>query len=207
MKTTLWRRTPPGDKSSGNGYVLTAANDGVMSVTYANAIVAEQSNFVFRCFGGICNYTQAVVTITDAANADNAVQAVFRQVDGKVWFFVGGKSYRTDYSFVGKSFDISLGFENGAFVYDGAAFAPVETVIGDKFTGFDSDKVYLSFELTDAKKGDKFSVMSIRKYKFEGQDEDLGSPVYSDKRRSCLYRQAWRCYSHAVDKRRRCDLS
>ena len=75
-----------GDKSSNNGYVLTAATDGVMSVTYANAIVAEQSNFVFRCFGG--NYTQAVVTITDAANADNAVQAVFRQVDGKVWFFV-----------------------------------------------------------------------------------------------------------------------
>ena len=165
-----------GDKSSDNGYVLTAATDGVMSVTYANAIVAEQSNFVFRCFGGIGNYTQAVVTLTDAANADNAVQAVFRQVDGKVWLFAGGKSYRTDYSFVGKAFDISLGFENGAFVYDGAAFAPVETVIGDKFTGFDSDKVYLSFELTDAKEGDKFSVMSIRKYKFEGQDEDLVRP-------------------------------
>lgn len=94
----------------------------------------------------------------------------------KYGFFAGGKSYRTDYSFVGKSFDISLGFENGAFVYDGAAFAPVETVIGDKFTGFDSDKVYLSVELTDAKAGNKFSVKSIRKYKFEGQDEDLVRP-------------------------------
>ena len=165
-----------GDKSSNDGYVLTAIADGAMNVTYANALVAEQSNFVFRCFGGADNYTQAVVTLTDAANSDNAVQAVFRQVDGKVWLFAGGKSYRTDYSFTGKAFDISLGFENGAFVYDGAAFAPAETVTGNKFVGFGSDKVYLSVELTDAKAGNKFSVMSLRKYKFEGQDEDLVRP-------------------------------
>ena len=36
--------------------------------------------------------------------------------------------------------------------------------------------MYLSVELTDAKAGNKFSVMSIRKYKFEGQDEDLVRP-------------------------------
>ena len=165
-----------GEKSSNDGYVLTAASDGKMSFTYANAVVAEQSGFVFRCFGGADSYTRAVVTLTDAANSDNAVQAVFRQESGKMWLFVGDKSYRTDYSFVGDAFDISLGFENGAFVYDGAAFVPVETANGGKFDGFTSDKVYLSVELTDAKAGNKFSVMSIRKYKFEGQDEDLVRP-------------------------------
>ena len=165
-----------GEKSSNDGYVLTATNDGAMSVTYANALVAEQSNFVFRCFGGVGNYTQAVITLTDAANSYNAVQAVFRQVDGKVWLFVEGKSYRTDYSFVGDAFDISLDFAGNAFVYDGVTFAPTRTVSGDKFVGFTSDKVYLSVELTDAKAGNKFSVMSLRKYKFEGQDEDLVRP-------------------------------
>ena len=165
-----------GEKSSNDGYILTATSDGAISVTYANALVAEQANFVFRCFGGVGNYTQAVITLTDAANSYNAVQAVFRQVDGKVWLFVEGKSYRTDYSFVGDAFDISLDFADNAFVYDGMAFAPTRTASGDKFVGFSSDKVYLSVELSDAKAGNKFSVMSLRKYKFEGQDEDLVRP-------------------------------
>lgn len=164
-----------GDKSANDGYVLTAVTDGIMNVKYANALVAEQANFVFRCFGAQ-NYTEAVITLTDAANGNNAVSAVFKQIDGKVWLFVGDKSYRTGYSFNGKAFDIVLGFEKGAFVYDGASFEPVETVNGDKFVGFESDKVYLSVEVIDAKEGDKLSVMSVRKYKFEGQDEDLVRP-------------------------------
>jgi len=61
-----------------------------------------------------------------------------------VWLFAGGKSYRTDYSFVGKAFDISLGFENGAFVYDGAAFVPAETVIGNDFVGLNTAFTALS---------------------------------------------------------------
>lgn len=165
-----------GNKSSNDGYVLTALDDGTMKLTYANALVAQQSSFVFRSFASATNYNEVVVTLTDAANADNAVQATFKQVGNKVWLFVGSRSYRTDYAFNDKNFDISLGFQDGAFVYDGDNFAVTNKVNGDKFEGFVSDKVYVSVQVNNCAAGNKFAVMSLRKYKFEGQDEDLVRP-------------------------------
>ena len=167
-----------GRKTTQSGYVLSLPAGGDISMLYANPIVAQQSSFKFRCFVNNAseNYDEVVVTLTDSANYDNSVQAIFKEVNGKVCLYVGNSVYRTDYSFFGKMFDLTIGYKDGAFVYDGAEYLPEKTVNGKEFNGFESDKVYLSVNVKNAKADSEFSVLSVRGYRFADQTADRVKP-------------------------------
>lgn len=167
-----------GRKTTQSGYVLSLATGGDISVLYANPIVAQQSSFKFRCFvnNPSENYDEVVVTLTDFGDNDNSIRAVFKEVNGKVCLYVGNSVYRTDYSFFNKMFDLTIGYKDGAFVYDGASYLPEKTVNGKAFNGFKSDKVYLSVSVKNAKADSEFSIISLRGYRFADQTADRVKP-------------------------------
>ncbi len=168
-----------GRKTTQSGYVLSAGEgEDEISLLYANPVVAQSSSFRFRCFVNNTaeNYDEVVVTLTDAADYDNSVRVIFKEVNGKVCMYTGSSVYRTDYSFTGKMFDLTVGYKDGAFVYDGASYDPEFTVNGKEFDGFTSDKVYLSVNVKNVKADSEFSVLSIRGYRFADQTADRVKP-------------------------------
>ena len=167
-----------GEKTE-EGYVLTS-NDGTdkISFLYANPIVAQNMEITLRCPVKTANYNEIIVTLTDANDNNNVVEAVFRQENGKVKLFVGDKVYETANSFSADNFNLQLKFANNSFVFADLSFPVLSTVSGEEFEGFSSDKVYISVSANNASVGSQIGVVSIRDYAFKTQPRDVIKPYF-----------------------------
>ncbi len=170
-----------GEKSSNEkiGYTLTANGEkGEISFLYANPLVAHTLETILHIPEKTANYEELTITFTDTADYDNAIEAVFKEINGKVCFVVGDNVYQTAYEWSVAAFDIPLTYANGAFTYSGVTYPVTSRVDGSPFEGFTSDKIYYSVKVKNAAEGSQIGVLALGGYRFTDQDKDKVAPYF-----------------------------
>ncbi len=157
------------------GCVVSQESDGDFSFYYANPVIAHQLDILLRCVEGSSNYDELAVRLIDSADYDNVIEAAFKQIDGKVTLVVGDKSYALAYGFSSATFELALTYANESFGFANLEFPIEETVYGEVFEGFKSDKVYVEIEAKNATSS-SVALATMRGYDFKTQESDVTKP-------------------------------
>lgn len=159
-----------------DGMKLTATQENC-GWTFANALVAQGLNVVLVGEQEATTYQGYEMTLTDAGNSANVVRMqVVKKGDVSEFSVYGTDTVLELHGSIDDGDKITLGFANGAFTANGTPIAPVKTVNGESFNGFESEKVFLSVKLIGAEVGATYKVVSINGQPFTTTTRDQVKP-------------------------------
>lgn len=131
--------------------------------TFANALTAQNLTLALRTLSDSKKYGGIKITLTDAADGENAICAYLLDAGGKTRFETSDGSIlvAAGFSDIDKSNGLTLKYADGKFTLGTAALGVSKTTTGKPFGGFTSDKAWLNVSFIDASRGAKFEMLSI----------------------------------------------
>lgn len=155
------------------GFTVITANGENTVWTFANSLVARDSELVFSGVKGKSNYSGVTVFFTDSLDPANTIVASFVKGVSTTDLYVNGSKTTLNFTFDSQTeFTISYDGESG-FVVNNASVAITNREDGKPFTGFNG-KVYVGMRFDDGVKGS-----AIRLYSVDGQP--MRSSAVSDR--------------------------
>ncbi len=166
-------------EKSGDGYVLTAKESSASeSVIFANQIIAEKLDLTLKTVKetGANSFRCIVITLTDALDESNSVQAVFE--NGEVLqFIVGDKVFKKDYKLTDTAeYELGVTYANKTFAFGNDVVSIERRTDGKAFEGFTSDKVYVQITVENVEKDAKILVTGLNNHKFNTLATDRIQP-------------------------------
>lgn len=145
-----------------DGIAVTAA-DPEGSWTFANALLIRNTNIQFRTSIENSNYTALKITLADAADASNAIEAYLYNNGGSTRFAVGDQSVVVNSGFTASATqnNITLRYADGYLTLEGASLQVLTRTDGQPFEGFAEDKVFLTVSFVGAQPGSVYNLLRI----------------------------------------------
>ena len=149
--------------------------------TFANAQLAEDFGFNLLAQIGSMPFGGWKITYTDFENEDVAISFTIKK-DGKACIVsTDVKSVAIDAGFILDSVTngFEIGYKNSNVLVNGIALPVEKTNVGESFTGFGSNKLYLSVEMINATKGASYSIKHINGHSITTTTIDRITPKIS----------------------------
>ena len=146
--------------------------------TFANALTAQNLTVALRTLADSKKYGGIKITLTDEADANNAICAYLADGDGKTRFVTsdGEVLVSAGFSEIGTRNGLTLKYTDGKFTLSTATLGVSETVSGGSFAGFSSDKVWLNVAFENAAEGAKFEMLSVNSQSLINTKRDRTAP-------------------------------
>lgn len=150
------------EATAADGIAVTAV-DSEGSWTFANALLIRNTNIQFRTSIENSDYSALKVTLTDAADASNAIEAYLYNNGGSTRFVVGSQSVVVNSGFTNSATqnNITLRYADGYFALEGASLQVLTRTDGLPFEGFAEDKVFLTVSFVGAQPGSVYNLLRI----------------------------------------------
>ena len=146
--------------------------------TFANALTAQNLTVALRTLVDSKKYGGIKITLTDAADANNAICAYLADGDGKTRFITsdGEVLVAEGFSGIDTRNGLTLKYADGKFTLSTATLGVSKTVSGGNFGGFASDKVWLNVAFENAEEGAKFEMLSVNSQSLINTKRDRTAP-------------------------------
>lgn len=158
--------------------------------TFANAQLANNFDLRLNALTDASYFDGFKVTYTDFENHDVNVSFTIIKNGGNVLVATNGESKIVPVGFTNDSEtnEFSIGFNNGKVVINGVNFKVDKQDNGDKFNGFESNKIYVTVEALNSVSGAKYEIVSIAGYKVNTSAMDRIAPnFYIDENRGGVF--------------------
>ncbi|MBR1676869.1 MAG: hypothetical protein IJ706_06150 [Clostridia bacterium] len=163
-----------GETLTGIAFVANESSERV-GWTFANPQLSEGFNIKLLNFGSI-RYKALEIILRDAEYPDLAVAMTVGVGTSKIKVESGEYLVELDGKNVNSS-EFTLGFENSSFKLDNLVVTTRQTIDGKPFNGFVSNKVYVTLNMLNAKKGAAYQLKSITGTNVTNRNVDTGSPT------------------------------
>ncbi len=158
----------------GNGFTATAGTDSSAfavdagetsaSMEFINPLLAEGYNAEFKISKG--NFKELSMILTDSVNGKESVRLSWKNESGIMFMYVNGNrsTLSTALDFGGVN-TTNFSWSNATHTFSDKtsqlSLVIDETMYGEKFGGFSSGKIYVTFEMTDVTGGAELTFNSI----------------------------------------------
>ncbi len=157
---------------------IEATADGDSSWSFVNSLVANTFSIKVSTIPDATDFRGLRFTLSDVADADNAVSMTLEIIDGKTYMVSGSQSALLSFTLADKSgVSTEVSYLDGAFAIGNVKVVADTKDNGYPFVGFSSEKVNLTVTALDAAAGAKYNVREISLHSFNSFKTDFTSPV------------------------------
>lgn len=156
---------------------ITATESGDVSWLFANALLHENFSVELMTVPEKDLFEGIRLTLTDSVNDRNAVSVIIEKKRGKTYMRCGETSAALLSGFESaETTEISLEYVDGTFRVGNVSVAVQSTDEGEAFTGFASEKVYLTVTMLNAEVGAQYNLRAISLNRFNENTADFAPP-------------------------------
>lgn len=162
-----------------SGITVKATENGTNKWTFANALLWRNFNFDIESIVGASNFDKIILYMTDYNDDSNSIKVEIENHSSYSTIIIGNESITSSFGFsaTAKEHALALKYQDNGFMVGSYKAIVTNTILGEEFNGFKSNKIWLSVELVGAEENSAYKLINIAGQPMSDISRDRVAPM------------------------------